>query len=73
MLTNSKNAFFFQYSQQTAAQAVLKTDGLKVGDREISVAISNPPARGTPVSQRSEPQKSSFQPSLGGGKKDTAA
>ncbi|XP_053375966.1 squamous cell carcinoma antigen recognized by T-cells 3-like isoform X2 [Mercenaria mercenaria] len=54
--------------EHSAAQAVVKTDGIKIGEHEISVAISNPPARKTPVSQREE---SSFIPSLGGGKKET--
>ena len=49
--------------QDTAAQAVLKTDGLQIGDHMISVAISNPPQRKQPLSQQT--------PSLGGGKKET--
>lgn len=54
--------------QQDAAKAVMKTDGLKIGDHEIEVAISNPPQRGTPVNVREE---TSFTPTLGGGKKET--
>lgn len=50
-----------------AAQAVLKTDGLQVGDHTISVAISNPPDRKAPLKTRTE----AFVPSLGGGKKES--
>jgi hypothetical protein len=46
----------------------VKTDGLKIGEHEIEVAISNPPQRGTPLSTREE---ASFTPTLGGGKKET--
>ncbi|XP_022340245.2 spliceosome associated factor 3, U4/U6 recycling protein-like isoform X1 [Crassostrea virginica] len=53
---------------QDAAKAVVKTDGLRIGDHEIEVAISNPPQRGTPLNVRDE---TSFTPSLGGGKKET--
>ncbi|XP_061162766.1 squamous cell carcinoma antigen recognized by T-cells 3-like [Saccostrea echinata] len=54
--------------EQDAAKAVVKTDGLKIGEHEIEVAISNPPQRGTPLSSRDE---TSFTPTLGGGKKET--
>lgn len=60
--------FFFNF-QQCAAQALLKTDGLQVGNHTISVAISNPPSRKTPLAKREE---TSFVPSLGGGKKETS-
>jgi len=46
----------------------MKTDGVKVGEHEISVAISNPPARKAPAGQRDE---TSFTPTLGSGKKET--
>jgi hypothetical protein len=46
----------------------MKTDGIKIGEHEISVAISNPPVRRAPFTQREE---SSFIPSLGGGKKES--
>lgn len=46
----------------------MKTDGLKIGDHEIEVAISNPPQRGTPVNVREE---TSYTPTLGSGKKET--
>ena len=49
--------------QQSATHAILKTD------HTISVAISNPPGRKTPLAKRDE---SSFVPSLGGGKKETS-
>ena len=54
--------------QHSAAQAVMKMDGLAVGEHNISVAISNPPARKAPASERFS--ASTFTPSLGGGKKD---
>jgi len=59
---------FLLSSKASAAQAILKVDGLKLGESTISVAISNPPARNTPMSDRDQ---SSFVPSLGGGKTDT--
>jgi hypothetical protein len=49
-----------------AAQAVLKTDGLQIGDNKILVAISNPPQRKQPFGQ-----PAAVVPSLGSGKKDT--
>ena len=48
-------------------EAILKIDGLKMGESTVSVAISNPPARNTPMSDREQ----SFLPSLGGGKTET--
>ena len=53
--------------QTSAAQAILKIDGLKMGESTVSVAISNPPARNAPMSER----ENSFLPSLGGGKTET--
>jgi len=47
-----------------ASHAVLKTDGLVIGEHTIEVAISNPPVRKQPAT--------AFTPSLGGGKKETA-
>lgn len=61
---------FFLLFKSSAAQAVLKVDGHQMGDHTISVAISNPPSRNAPVSDR-EASSSSYVPSLGGGKKDT--
>ena len=55
--------------QQSATHAILKTDGIQIGEHTISVAISNPPGRKTPLAKRDE---SSFVPSLGGGKKETS-
>ena len=55
--------------QQSASHAILKTDGIQIGEHTISVAISNPPGRKTPLAKRDE---SSFVPSLGGGKKETS-
>lgn len=48
--------------QVSAAQAILKTDGLVIGDKQISVAISNPPGR---KAETSTPQINA----LGGGSK----
>ncbi|KAL3858472.1 hypothetical protein ACJMK2_013061 [Sinanodonta woodiana] len=64
-----KGLAYVEYKDTAAAgQAVLKTDGLVIGENAISVAISHPPARKTPIEQREE---SSFLPTLGGGKKQT--
>lgn len=41
-------------------------DGQVIEGSEISVAISNPPPRNAPLSDK----QSTFVPSLGGGKKD---
>jgi len=56
--------------QTSATQAVLKMDGHQMGETTISVAISNPPARNVPLQKSAE--SSTFVPSLGGGKKETA-
>ncbi|WAR03245.1 SART3-like protein [Mya arenaria] len=65
----SKGLAYIEYvDEQTASQALLKTDGLQVGEHTIEVAISNPPARKAQFSQREE---TSFVPTLGGGKKET--
>ncbi|KAK3597200.1 hypothetical protein CHS0354_003704 [Potamilus streckersoni] len=65
-----KGLAYVEYKDTAAAaQAVLKTDGLLIGENAISVAISNPPARKTPLEQREE--SSPFLPTLGGGKKQT--
>ena len=58
----------FSYNQASAGQAVLKMDGVVMADQPIAVAISNPPPRNAPMTERDHP---SFVPSLGGGKKDT--
>ncbi|KAK2145986.1 hypothetical protein LSH36_641g00030 [Paralvinella palmiformis] len=64
----SKGLAYIEYENETdAAQAILKTDQLQVGENTISVAISHPPERKTPLSQRE-----SIVPSLGGGKRETA-
>lgn len=62
MVVIGKFIFCFQ---QSAAQAVLKTDGLMIGEHAISVAISNPPER------KMQKKDEEFIPSLGGGKKET--
>lgn len=51
------------HDEVSAAQAILKTDGMKIGDKEISVAISNPPGR--------KADNTPAVSSLGGGKKET--
>ncbi|KAI8782889.1 squamous cell carcinoma antigen recognized by T-cells 3-like isoform X3 [Biomphalaria glabrata] len=51
--------------EQSASQAVLKTDGTVIGDNTISVALSHPPERKTSLLTRSDL-------SLGSGKKETA-
>jgi len=51
---------------------VLKMDGYQMGERTISVAISNPPARNAPQPFTETSTSSTFVPSLGGGKKETA-
>jgi len=45
-------------------------DGYEMGQLVLSVAISNPPARNAP---QNVSERSTFVPSLGGGKKETAA
>lgn len=60
----------FFFPQTSAAQAVLKTDGLKVEDHVISVAISNPPERKTPLATRLETPGLRVA-NLGSGKKET--
>jgi len=49
----------------------MKMDGFVIADHTISVAISNPPARITPMFTDKELPQSSFVPSLGGGKKSS--
>ncbi|OWF39137.1 squamous cell carcinoma antigen recognized by T-cells 3-like [Mizuhopecten yessoensis] len=53
---------------QDAKQAVLKADGMLMGDHTISVSISNPPGRKTPLNEREDPV---YTPTLGSGKKET--
>ncbi|KAL8580978.1 hypothetical protein ACOMHN_017544 [Nucella lapillus] len=61
-----KGLAYVEYeTEEMAAHAILKTDGLQVGEHEISVAISNPPQRKQPAAM------ASLVPSLGGGKKET--
>ncbi|CAG2237410.1 SART3 [Mytilus edulis] len=59
-----KGLAYVEFENETeATQAVMKTDGLAIGEHTISVAISCPPDR--------RPQKDQFVPSLGSGKKET--
>ena len=63
--------------QEDATKAVMKADGLQMGEHQISVAISNPPKRRTPLEQRSSlaaektttTTTTTFTPTLGSGKK----
>ncbi|XP_060070147.1 squamous cell carcinoma antigen recognized by T-cells 3-like [Ylistrum balloti] len=64
-----KGLAYVEYTdEQDAAQAVLKTDGMIIGDHTISVSISNPPSRKTPLNERDDQV---YTPSLGSGKKET--
>ncbi|XP_074641538.1 spliceosome associated factor 3, U4/U6 recycling protein-like [Tubulanus polymorphus] len=66
-----KGLAYIEYVDETEAKnAVLKTDELMIGDHKISVAISQPPDRKTPLNSRPEP--TTYTPSLGGGKKESA-
>ena len=53
--------------QKCAKTAVIKTDGLKIGEHEISVAISNPPER----KAKMDPLLMERTPSLGAGKRES--
>ncbi|KAH9515148.1 Squamous cell carcinoma antigen recognized by T-cells 3 [Bulinus truncatus] len=65
-----KGIAYVEYNdEQSASQAVLKTDGMVIGEHTISVAISNPPERKTPLLTKTD---IGFEKSLGGGKKETA-
>ncbi|KAK7506101.1 hypothetical protein BaRGS_00002823 [Batillaria attramentaria] len=62
-----KGLAYVEYeTAEAAAQAVLKLDGLKIGDHTMSVAISNPPPRKLPFGQMV-----AHVPTLGSGKKET--
>ncbi|XP_033747614.1 squamous cell carcinoma antigen recognized by T-cells 3-like isoform X2 [Pecten maximus] len=64
-----KGLAYVEYmDEQDAVQAVVKTDGMLIGDHTISVSISNPPSRKTPLSEREDPV---YTPTLGSGKKET--
>ncbi|XP_067679944.1 squamous cell carcinoma antigen recognized by T-cells 3-like [Haliotis asinina] len=63
----SKGIAYVEFeTEDEAAQAVMKTDGLQVGEHTITVAISNPPPRKQP-----EARREGLTPSLGSGKKGT--
>uniref|UniRef100_A0A0B7B9N7 RRM domain-containing protein n=2 Tax=Arion vulgaris TaxID=1028688 RepID=A0A0B7B9N7_9EUPU len=67
-----KGLAYVEYDSETSAsQAILKTDGLQIGEHTISVAFSNPPERKTPLSTRMDLPGQQHAPSLGGGKKET--
>ncbi|CAL1544489.1 unnamed protein product [Lymnaea stagnalis] len=66
-----KGIAYVEYEdEQSAGQAVLKTDGLVIGEHTVSVAISNPPERKTPLSTRMAAPVGRV-PNLGSGKKET--
>jgi len=67
---HSKGIAFVEFKEEVAAaKALVKTDGMKVKDKEIHVAISNPPKKkddsGDNSSSSSRPQTSEVR-SLGG-------
>lgn len=57
----------------SAAHALLKIDGMTMGDRTVSVAISNPPDRRTSLIPEHPEASTSFVQSLGGGAKEVGA
>ena len=63
-------SIFFLNAQDDAAKAVMKADGLQIGEHQISVAISNPPKRRPPEAKGTFEVSSTHTPSLGSGKKD---
>lgn len=73
MVTYRNGAFkglaYVEYTdEESASKAVLKTDGLKIENQQIFVAISNPPQRKAQAKEVKEEVK--FTPTLGGGKKE---
>lgn len=49
----SKGLAFIDFEDEASAQkALMKTDGLRVGSKEISVAFSNPPERKQPQAKQ---------------------
>ncbi|XP_064460497.1 squamous cell carcinoma antigen recognized by T-cells 3-like [Ornithodoros turicata] len=66
---HSKGIAYVEYTNETAATiALVQTDGMQLGKQVLSVAISNPPARGA---RQSETQRTAQVASLGGGPKET--
>ncbi|RUS77540.1 hypothetical protein EGW08_014694 [Elysia chlorotica] len=66
-----KGIAFVEYENEaSASQAVMKTNGLQIREHIISVDISNPPERKTPLSTRLD-GPSARLPNLGSGKRDT--
>ncbi|CAI9716579.1 squamous cell carcinoma antigen recognized by T-cells 3-like isoform X1 [Octopus vulgaris] len=67
-----KGLAYVEYEDPSdATKAILKTDGLTIGEHTISVSISNPPSRKSPMNRRSSSSTSTFTPTLGGGKKES--
>lgn len=66
-----KGLAYVDYEDEvSAAQAIIKVDGMTIKDRTVFVALSNPPDRRTSLlSEHNEPSTSKVQ-SLGGGLKD---
>ncbi|KAK3748519.1 hypothetical protein RRG08_008680 [Elysia crispata] len=66
-----KGIAFLEYEDEaSASQAVMKTNGLQIGEHIISVDISNPPERRTPLSTRLDGPGARLA-NLGSGKRDT--
>ena len=59
--------------EAAAAHALIKVDGMTIGDKVVSVAISNPPDRRTSLISDNKEHSSSFVQSLGGGAKEVGA
>lgn len=54
--------------EQSASKALIQTDGMLIGENQISVAISNPPKRKQPFETREvEQENSEIKRSLGSG------
>lgn len=58
---HSKGLAYVEYHDEaTAAKALLSTDGMKIQDKVISVAISQPPNRKKPQTEENEGQVKSL-------------
>lgn len=69
----SKGLAYVEFEdEQSASKALIQTDGMLIGENQISVAISNPPRRKQPGALDSnaddkEEKKEKLKMSLGGG------
>ncbi|GAB1597512.1 squamous cell carcinoma antigen recognized by T-cells 3-like [Argonauta hians] len=67
-----KGLAYVEYEDPSVTtKAILKTDGLAMGDHVISVSISNPPVRKGPTNRKPQQSAPAFTPTLGGGKKES--